>query len=225
MYRTILAIAASAPKRLVLLAMLVVAVALPLAQAHATPRPLTTHSCRAGDAPLPNGASTSTKSGSGLAARGWDSQSAGAAPDCRFQVRAASARSAIKQQRVAIVLDDTTSTFTLTPLTSGPVKPESGGFTACCWTNRDITRDGQSESLGNPKLTFKGSRGTFSWRGHLTFVDLDNDYTVATAHWKILRGTGAYAHLEGHGRQAFVQMTNEGSIVANKAEGLVDLGR
>jgi hypothetical protein len=137
----------------------------------------------------------------------------------------ATARSATKQQRVAIVLDDTSSTFTLRPLTSGRVKQDSGTFTACCWTNHDVIRDGQSESLGNPKLTFMGSRGTFTWRGHLRFVDLNNDYTVTTARWKIVGGTGAYTHLEGHGRQAFVEMTSEGNIMANKAEGLVDLNR
>ena len=137
----------------------------------------------------------------------------------------ATARSTIKHQRVAIVLNDTASTFTLTPLTPGPVKQDSGAFTACCWINRDIARDGLSVSLGNPRLTFKGNRGTFSWRGQLTFVDLDNGYTVATAQWEIIGGTGAYAHLEGHGRQAFVEMTNEGDILANKAEGLVALGR
>jgi hypothetical protein len=137
----------------------------------------------------------------------------------------ATARSDTKQQRIAIVLDDTSSTFTLTPLTSGPVKQDSGGFTACCWTNRDVVRDGQSASLGNPKLTFTGNHGTFTWRGHLRFVDLDNNYTVTTAHWKIVGGTGVYAHLAGHGRQAFVQLTKEGNILANKAEGLVDLGR
>jgi len=137
----------------------------------------------------------------------------------------ATARSTIKQQRVAIVLNDASSTFTLTPLTPGPVKQDSGVFTACCWINRDIAGDRLAVSLGNPELTFKGNRGTFSWRGQLTFVDLESDYTVATAHWKILRGTGAYAHLAGHGRQAFVETASEGDILANKAEGLVDLGR
>jgi len=137
----------------------------------------------------------------------------------------ATARSTSKQQRVAIVLNDTTSTFTLTPLTPGPVKPDSVGFTTCCWINRDIARDGLSVSVGNPRLTFEGDRGTFTWRGQLTFVDLDNGYTVATAHWKILGGTGAYAHLEGRGRQAFVETSRESDILADKAEGFVDLGR
>jgi hypothetical protein len=85
MYRKLWAVATAAPRRLVLLAMVVVAVAVPLAQAQAqaahqtrSPQP-----CRTGDAPLPDGASTSKTSAAGLAARGWDSWSAGTAGRCR----------------------------------------------------------------------------------------------------------------------------------------------
>jgi hypothetical protein len=135
----------------------------------------------------------------------------------------AAAGSSAKRQRVAIVLGGNASTFQLTPMGSGPVHPDSGTVTACCWTNRDVTRDGQSASLANPKLTFKGGHGTFTWRAHLTFVDINNDYTVATGTWKITHGTGAYAHLKGHGRQAFTQKTQESQDVANEAEGVVTI--
>ena len=40
---------------------------------------------------------------------------------------------------------------------------------------------------------------------------------------EVLRGTGAYAHLEGHGRVAIVDRDHHG--VADRAEGLVDLDR
>ena len=63
-------------RRFVLLGMVVAAVAVPLAQASAAPQTVkATHSCRTGNAPLPGGASTNTKAGSGLVARGWDSPS------------------------------------------------------------------------------------------------------------------------------------------------------
>jgi hypothetical protein len=82
MYRKFWAIAAVTPKRLVLLAIVVVAVVVPLAQAqaahHTRPQP-----CRTGDAPLPGGASTSKTSAAGLAARGWDSWGAKVAGSCR----------------------------------------------------------------------------------------------------------------------------------------------
>jgi len=140
---------------------------------------------------------------------------------------AGSAASKTKRQRITIVLDDSASpsTFVLTPLTAGPIRQDSGQWSACCWTNRSVTRDGQSVDIDNPKLTFKGKNGTFTWRARITFVDLDNDYTVATAVWKITRGTGAYAHLEGHGRQAFVEKTDGTDKLADQAQGVVDLGR
>jgi hypothetical protein len=135
----------------------------------------------------------------------------------------ATAGSHNKQQRIAIVLHDQSSTFDLTPLAAGPIRSDSGTFNACCWTRRFRTRDGQSIEIDNPKLTFKGGRGTFAWHALITYVDLDSDYTVATTTWKITHGTGAYAHLEGHGRQAFVVKSDGGNALANKAEGLVDL--
>jgi len=85
MYAKFSAIATVAPKRLVLLALLAVAVAVavPLAQAGSTSRKSpATHSCRTGNAPLPDGASTSKTSGAGLAARGWDSWSAKGGRNC-----------------------------------------------------------------------------------------------------------------------------------------------
>lgn len=135
----------------------------------------------------------------------------------------AAAGSSTKQQRVAIVLGGNADTFQLTPMGRGPVHADSGTVAACCWTNRDVTRDGQSASIDNPKLTFKGKHGTFTWRGKVTFVEINNDYTVATATWKITGGTGAYAHLGGHGRQAFVQRTAQTQNVADEAEGVFTL--
>jgi hypothetical protein len=128
-----------------------------------------------------------------------------------------------KQQRIAIVLHDKSSTFALSPLASGPLRSDSGTWNACCWTQRLFTRAGQSIEIDNPTLTFSGKRGTFTWHARITFVDLNHDYTVATATWTIVGGTGAYAHLEGHGRQAFVQRTDGTNELADKAEGLVDL--
>lgn len=127
------------------------------------------------------------------------------------------------KQRIAIVLHDKSSTFVLTPLTTGPVRRDTGTYSACCWTRHSLTRDGQSAEVDTPTLTFTGKRGTFSWHARITFVDLDNDYTVVTGVWKISSGTGAYAHLEGHGRQAFVEKTNGTNALANEAQGLVSL--
>jgi hypothetical protein len=135
----------------------------------------------------------------------------------------ATAGSAVKQQRIAVVLHDRTSSFVLAPLTSGPIQSDSGKWSACCWTDRAVTRDGQSANVDNPTLTFTGKRGTFTWHARITFVDLNNNYTVVTGVWKITHGTGAYAQLEGHGRQAFVERTDGTRTLADEAQGLVNL--
>lgn len=137
----------------------------------------------------------------------------------------ATAGSGPKQERISISLPSGANSFVLKPLTSGPVHADSGTVSACCWTRRYYRRDGQAIEIDNPTVTFKGARGTFVWHERITFIDSSNDYTVATGVWKIARGTGAYAHLEGRGREAMVIKTQEGQNVADEVQGLVDLGR
>jgi hypothetical protein len=136
----------------------------------------------------------------------------------------ASASPSAKQQRIAIAFDQKAGTFVLTPLTPGPIVRDSGTYTSCCWTERHSTRDGQSIDIDDPRVSFNGKRGTFTWDELITFVDINNNYTVSTATWTITGGTGAYAHLEGHGREAAVGRTDGGEIAA-RAEGLVRLTR
>jgi hypothetical protein len=109
--------------------------------------------------------------------------------------------------------------FVLTPLTPGRIVRDAGTATACCWTQRFILRDGQSIEINNPLRTFTGKHGTFTWRAQIGWVDLDSGDSIGTGTWKIVRGTGAYAHLEGHGRIAII------TGVAERNEGLLDLRR
>ena len=60
-------------------ALVIMAVAMPLAQAGAARKAPTVNSCRSGNAPLPGGTSINARTGAGLTARGWDAQSAGGA--------------------------------------------------------------------------------------------------------------------------------------------------
>lgn len=133
----------------------------------------------------------------------------------------ASAGGAAAHQRIAIVSPADGATFTLTPLTSGPIKADSGTATACCWTRRFIRRDGQSIEIDNPLRTFQGKQGSFAWRARIAWVDLGSGYSVGTGSWKIVHGTGAYAHLKGHGRVANV--TDPSNQAPIRAEGLVGL--
>jgi hypothetical protein len=132
---------------------------------------------------------------------------------------------AAAQQRIAITSPGSidSGVFVLTPLTSGPIGRDSGTRIYCCWTRRFSQRDGQAIETDNPLVTFEGKHGTFVWREQIDWIDLEKGYAIGTGTWKILRGTGAYAHLEGHGRVAIVDANHQG--VADRAEGLVDLGR
>jgi hypothetical protein len=124
-------------------------------------------------------------------------------------------------QRVAITSPHGNSAeFVLTPLTSGPIKADSGTATACCWTQRWIQRDGQAIEINNPIRTFQGKHGTFTWRAQIGWVDLDSGYTIGTGTWNVVRGTGAYAHLKGHGRIAIVDGPSQQGL-ADRADGLL----
>ena len=126
-------------------------------------------------------------------------------------------------ERVAITSPKGNSVlFVLTPLTSGPVAPDSGSASACCWSRRFVKRDGQAAEIDNPLRTFVGKHGTFVWRAQIAWVDLEN-YSIGTGTWRIVRGTGVYAHMHGHGRLAIVDDSAENGL-ADRAEGLVSLG-
>jgi hypothetical protein len=137
----------------------------------------------------------------------------------------ASAGHTAAAERVAITSPHGNSgLFVLTPLAPGPIARDAGTATACCWTQRFIRRDGQSIEINNPLRTFTGKRGTFTWRAQIGWVDLDSGYSIGTGTWEIVRGTGAYAHLDGHGRIAIITATNDQGV-ADRADGLLDLRR
>jgi hypothetical protein len=125
-------------------------------------------------------------------------------------------------QRVAIVSPKGNSDlFVLTPLTPGSIVRDSGTATACCWSRVFIHRDGQAIEVNDPLRTFTSKRGTFTWRASIDWVDLDG-YSIGTGTWKIVRGSGAYAHLQGRGRIAIVDDA-AGNGLADRSEGLLDL--
>ena len=97
------------------------------------------------------------------------------------------------------------SPFVLTPLQTGAIKRDSGkligGSNA---TDRVVMREGQEVSIVDEVGTFKGKRGSFVTRYHAEWVDAGNGYNVASATWKVMRGTGQYAKITGGGRAASV---------------------
>ena len=108
-----------------------------------------------------------------------------------------------KLQRVVITATAMdTDRFVLRPLKPGALKADSGVRSACCWTERFVVRDGQKIEIDDPLVTFTGKLGTFAYRARISWLDAGNGYTIGTGTWKLVQGSGAYAHLQGHGRLA-----------------------
>ena len=96
------------------------------------------------------------------------------------------------------------SPFVLTPLQAGVIKRDSGKLIAGSHgTDRVVMREGQEVTIIDEVSTFKGKRGSFVTRYHAE-VDAGNGYDVASATWKVMRGTGQYAKITGGGRAASV---------------------
>lgn len=113
------------------------------------------------------------------------------------------------KQRVSIqVTGGADGRFALTALTAGAIKNDTGVATFCCWTQRFVTRDGQSIEIDNPQMTLASKRGTIVTRNVNGWVDVPDGWGVFTGTWKVIRATGAYAGLTGGGRGAGVMLVN-----------------
>jgi len=93
------------------------------------------------------------------------------------------------KQRVAIQWKGA-SGFVLIPLTAGKLKGDTGTVTFCCWTSREVIRDGAKVGIGNPKMTLVGQHGTLVASNRMEFLDIRGGYSVFTGTWKVIRGTG-----------------------------------
>jgi hypothetical protein len=134
---------------------------------------------------------------------------------------AASAGGRATTQRIAITSQGAAfATFVVTPLAPGAVVRDAGTSSACCWTRRFVTRDGESVEIDNPLKTFVGKRGTFTWRAQISWVEAGASFVIGTGTWKIVRGTGAYSHLHGGGRLVTL-IHDDDSGVTLRAEGAV----
>ena len=124
-------------------------------------------------------------------------------------VAVAAAGPVAAKQRIAIQGQRTTAgrdAGVLIPLTTGALGRDSGTLTACCWSERSVVRDGQSIDINDPELTFTLKQGTLVTRNRIEWIDIGNGYAVGTHTWKVVRGTGDYAHVAGRGRGAVVEL-------------------
>jgi hypothetical protein len=131
----------------------------------------------------------------------------------------ATAGSSAAKQRVAIS-GVGASGFTLTPLTAGALKMDAGSASFCCWTTRDVIRDGQAIEVTNgPLMTATGKNGALVAKNRMEWLSVSGGYEVFTGTWKVVRGTGAYAGLAGGGRVAGI--TLPGGETKWRREGLI----
>ena len=107
----------------------------------------------------------------------------------------------------------------LTPLTPGTLGRDSVSLNGCCWSERTVMRDGQSIDINDPLLTFTGKQGSLVARSRVEWIDVGNGYSIGNHTWKVVRGTGDYARLDGHGRGAVVGLPN--GALKWRFEGLV----
>jgi len=93
------------------------------------------------------------------------------------------------------------SPFVLTPMQTGPIKPDSGRLIANPpTTNRTLIRDGQDVSVYVQTSTLKGKLGSLVIRTRAEYSKAGNGYEASTETWKVVRGTGQYARISGGGR-------------------------
>jgi hypothetical protein len=114
------------------------------------------------------------------------------------------------KQRVAITMHAGAATpvspFVLTPLQAGRLKSDSGKQIGALPPERVVMREGQSVSIYEGVTTLKGRRGSLVVRYRDEYVDAGNGYQVGTGTWKVVRGTGQYAHVTGGGRTGNVSL-------------------
>ncbi len=110
------------------------------------------------------------------------------------------------KQRVQIDTKRPGNTFVLTPLLAGAIERDSG--TQNCVrepSQNKVVRDGQTGWTWDcPAWTFVGKHGKLVLRFRYTWIEAGGPYNVATGTWKVVSGTGQYAHLAGGGRSARV---------------------
>jgi len=124
---------------------------------------------------------------------------------------AGSTGTAVRKQRIAIdwvTNKNDTGTFTLSPLTPGPLEADEGTVAITGFGGGTTLRNGMkvwSEASGR---SLKGRQGTFGLRVRLDESEMQNGAKVQVGTWKIVEGTGAYSGVSGGGRYVSVRMPN-----------------
>jgi hypothetical protein len=119
----------------------------------------------------------------------------------------AAAGPAATKQRVQIDIETVPGKgFVLSPLEVGALERDSGAQSCKDEVaTSEVLRDGQQNYVtGCRAMVLTGKRGTLVLRYQYAWVEAGGSYNIATGTWKVLRGTGKYAGVSGHGRSAEV---------------------
>jgi hypothetical protein len=120
-----------------------------------------------------------------------------------FLAAAPGANPGAKKQHVTITtVKSGIDNFRLIPRIGGSIQRDSGTASYCCWTQKFITRDGQTVEVNDPITTLRSTKGELVLRERIEWADAGNGYSIGTGTWKVIKGTGAYKNVTGHGRSA-----------------------
>jgi hypothetical protein len=95
-----------------------------------------------------------------------------------------------------------------------------GTFAVCCAitdsgaASADVTsfEPRRNDARFEATNTFVGSKGSFTLELRGVTGPLDSPVHIATGHWHVVGGTGAYENLEGEGRLTAVTDQNTGAL-------------
>jgi hypothetical protein len=120
-------------------------------------------------------------------------------------ISAAAAGQDRAKQRVAITTKK--DKFMLDPLQAGALDRDSGTNTVAIPNPVVVMRKGQRVEVYRPTFTLKGKQGTLTIRERIDWVDTGGPQ-IGYGTWKVVRGTGAYAHMAGSGRTAHARLNH-----------------
>ena len=80
-------------------------------------------------------------------------------------------------------------------------------------------RDGQAIEINDPQATLHGKRGNLVIAFRIEWTEAGHGYSNGGGTWKVVRGTGAYAHVKGGGRSAHAGAPS--GVMSWRAEGFL----
>jgi hypothetical protein len=123
---------------------------------------------------------------------------------------AGSGGTAVRKQRIAInwVTKNDTGTFTLSPLTFGPLEADEGTVANGGFGGGTTLRSGMKVWSEGTARNLTGRQGAFEIWVQLDENEMQNGVKVQVGTWKIGEGTAAYSGVSGGGRYVSVRMPN-----------------